>query len=222
MSLDIINEAFRIVRTNLEFILSRTKQSHAIMITSMNSGAGKTFVSANLAAAISAKDNSVLIIDMDLRRGSLSKYVGRPKLGVSNYLSGQESDYKSLIVKLDNIDVLPCGPFPPNPTELLSSQRYNELIDEVKGFYDYVIIDCPPIEVVADTKIINRCVDMMLFVIRAHLFEREMLPLIDQWYEQKTYNNMAILLNGTNIVNNSYGYHHYGYYGGYYYGSNKK
>jgi capsular exopolysaccharide synthesis family protein len=141
---------------------------------------------------------------------------------VSNYLSGQESDYKSLIVKLDNIDVLPCGTFPPNPTELLSSQRYDELIDRVKESYDYVIIDCPPIEVVADTKIINRCVDMTLFVIRAHLFERDMLPLIDQWYEQKAYNNMAILLNGTDIVNNSYGYHHYGYYGGYYYGSNKK
>ncbi len=221
MSLDIINEAFRIVRTNLEFILNRPKQSHVIMITSMNPGAGKTFVSANLAAAISVKDKKVLIIDMDLRRGSLSKYVGRPKLGVSNYLSGQESDYKSLIVKLDTIDVLPCGTFPPNPTELLSSQRYNELIDEVKASYDYVIIDCPPIEVVADTKIINRCVDMTLFVIRAHLFERDMLPLIDQWYEQKIYNNLAVLLNGTNIVHNSYGYHHYGYYGGYYYGSSK-
>jgi capsular exopolysaccharide synthesis family protein len=222
MSLDIINEAFRIVRTNLEFILGYKKSSKVIMITSMNPGAGKTFVTANLAAAIGAKDKNVLIIDLDLRRGSLSKYVGKPRFGVSSYLSGQESDYRQFIVRLDNIDVLPCGVYPPNPTELLSSQRFDTLIEQVRNEYDYILIDCPPIEVVADAKIINRCVDMTLFVVRAQLFERSMLPILDQWYDQKVYNNMAVLLNGTEILSGSYGYHKYGYYGGYHYGNKKQ
>jgi capsular exopolysaccharide synthesis family protein len=221
MSLDIINEAFRIVRTNLEFILGYNKSSKVIMITSLNPGAGKTFVSANLAAAIGVKDKRVLIIDLDLRRGSLSRYVGKPQYGVSSYLSGQETDYRSLVVRLENTDVLPCGIYPPNPTELLSSQRFDELIEAVRSDYDYILIDCPPIEVVADAKIINRCVDMTLFIVRARLFERSMLPIVEQWYEQKVYNNMAILLNGTSIVSNSYGYHRYGYYGGYHYGKKK-
>jgi capsular exopolysaccharide synthesis family protein len=221
MSLDIMNEAFRIVRTNLEFILGAKDDAKVVMVTSLNPGSGKTFVSANLAAVLGVKEKRVLIIDLDLRRASLSKYVGRPKYGVSAYLGGQESDYKQLVVRLDNVDVLPCGIYPPNPTELLSSPKFDALIAAARADYDYILLDCPPIEVVADAKIINRSVDMTLFIVRARLFERSLLPNLQHWYEQKDYKNMAILLNGTTILSGSYGYRKYGYYGGYRYGHKK-
>jgi capsular exopolysaccharide synthesis family protein len=191
------------------------------MVTSSNPGAGKTFISANLAAALSLKDKKVIVLDLDLRRASLSNYVGRPKLGISNYLSGQEPDYRPLMVTLERIEILPCGTFPPNPSELLYSPRFEQLITELRNEYDYILIDCPPIDVVADTKIINRWVDMTLFVVRSRLFERDMLPMLEKWYEEKTYQNLAVVLNGTQLTKSSYGYHRYGYYGHYGYGEKR-
>jgi capsular exopolysaccharide synthesis family protein len=221
-SLDMMNEAFRMLRTNVEFILGFDQRCKVIMLTSSNPGAGKTFIAANLAAALSLKEKRVIALDLDLRRARLSTYVDRPKVGITNYLCGQETDYHSLTVRLDQLDVLPCGTFPPNPTELLYSPRFEQLITSLRSEYDYILIDCPPIDVVADTKIINRWVDMTLFVIRSRLFERAMLPELEQWYEEKTYRNLAMVLNGTLLTKSSYGYHRYGYYGHYGYGEKKK
>ncbi len=221
-SLNMINEAFRMLRTNVEFILGFDQRCKVIMMTSSNPGAGKTFIAANLAAALSLKEKRVIVLDLDLRRARLSTYVDRPKVGVTNYLCGQETDYHTLIVHLDQLDVLPCGTFPPNPTELLYSHRFEQLITSLRSEYDYILIDCSPVEVVADTKIINRWVDMTLFVIRSRLFERAMLPELEQWYEEKAYRNLAMVLNGTLLTKSSYGYHRYGYYGHYGYGEKKK
>jgi capsular exopolysaccharide synthesis family protein len=205
----------------VEFISGFDKNRKVIMVTSSNPGAGKTLISANLAAALSLKDKKVIVLDLDLRRASLSNYVGRPKLGISNYLSGQEADYHSLMVRLDKIDILPCGTFPPNPSELLYSPHLEQLIAKLRDEYDYILIDCPPIEVVADTKIINRWVDMTLFVVRSRLFERDMLSTLEKWYEEKTYQNLVVVLNGTQLTKRSYGYHRYGYYGQYGYGEKR-
>lgn len=217
-SRNVMNEAFRVVRTNLEFILGFETSHRIIMLTSMNPGSGKTFISANLSTALAIKGQRVLAIDLDMRKGSLSEYVGSPKHGISNYLSGQEASYKDLLVKLGEVDVLPCGTLPPNPSELLFSPRFKAMIDEVREAYDYVFIDCPPAEFVADAAIINRYVDLTLFVVRAHLMDRSLLPEIEEWYDRKKFRNLAIILNGTSDAFSHYGYHKYGYRYGYHYG----
>ncbi|MCH5330662.1 MAG: polysaccharide biosynthesis tyrosine autokinase [Alistipes sp.] len=217
---NIMNEAFRVVRTNLEFMLGFDSTHRVIMLTSVNPGSGKTFIAANLATSLGIKNKKVLAIDLDLRKGSLSEYVGSPHRGVSNYLSGQEPDYKKLIVKLGAVDVLPCGKIPPNPTELLFVPRFREMLDEVKAAYDYVFIDCPPVEIVADAAIINRYADLTLFVIRAGVLERDVLPEVEQWYADKRYNNLCMILNGVTDSLGRYGYHKYGYHKyGYNYGN---
>ena len=230
---DITNEAFRVVRTNLEFMVNSEKKSRLIMFTSFNPGSGKTFICANLGASFGIRDSKVICIDLDLRRGSLSEFVGSPKQGLTNYLGGQIDDYKQLIVhdEASSVDFLPMGKIPPNPTELLYSPKLKPMFDELRQSYDYIFVDCPPVEIVADATIISHEADITLFVVRAGLMERAMLPELEKSYEEKKYNNMAILLNGTD-ADHHYGYHRYGYgYGRYgygkrygygYYGSSKK
>ena len=231
-SRDITNEAYRVVRTNLEFMTNQEKKCKIIMLTSFNPGSGKTFISANLGASFAIRDSRVICIDLDLRRGSLSEFVDKPHHGLTDYLSGRTDNYQDLIVHhpLDNqkegetasspkiLDVLPMGKIPPNPTELLYSPRLKPMFDELRQHYDYIFVDCPPVEIVADATIISHEADVTLFVIRAGLMERNMLPELEKNYADKKYNNMAILLNGTDAEHH-YGYHRYGYgYGRYGYG----
>ncbi len=220
---DIINEAFRVVRTNLEFVMGYESSHRVIMSTSLNPGSGKTFITANLSAALGIKGQKVLAMDLDLRRGSLSEYIGSPERGVSNYLSGQESGYQDMIVHQDSIDILPCGTLPPNPTELLFAPRFLKMMEEIRQQYDYVFIDCPPVEIVADADIINRYVDHTLFVIRAGILDRTYLQDIQKWYDEKRYKNLSIILNATESGSGYHGYHKYGYYkyGHHYYGYGK-
>lgn len=219
---NIINEAFRVVRTNLEFMAGTDNTHKIIMTTSANPSSGKTFVSLNLAISLAIKDKKVLLIDLDMRRASLSKYIGNPKIGLSNYLGGQVLDIKDIIKhdkELTNLDIIPVGTIPPNPTELLFSKGLEEMFAIVRNEYDYVFIDCPPVEIVADASIIGKLADMTLFVVRAGLMDRDMLPVIEDLYSEKKYNNMALLLNGTTAAyGGRYGYHHYGYRYGYHYG----
>ena len=235
-SRDITNEAYRVVRTNLEFMTNEEKQCKIIMLTSFNPGSGKTFITANLGATFAIRDSRVICIDLDLRRGSLSEYVGKPKKGLTNYLSGQVADYQEMIVhqpvqektnksdgdkdnaNVKTLDILPIGKIPPNPTELLYSPKLKPMLDELRQHYDYIFVDCPPVEIVADASIISRESDVTLFVVRAGLLERSMLPELQKNYDEKKYNNMAMLLNGTD-ADHHYGYHRYGYgYGRYGYG----
>ena len=230
-SRDVMNEAFRVVRSNLEFVLGFDEVHKVIMLTSLDPGSGKTFISANLASVLSLKGKKVLAVDLDLRKASLSEYAQKPAHGISRYLNGKYEDYHDLIVTVGNLHILPCGTLPPNPAELLYSTRFQTFIEEVKQEYDYVILDCPPAEIVADAAIINRYVDLTIFVARCGLLEKSMLPEIDQWYQDKQYNNMVLLLNGADADGGRYGYHKYGYhkygygyghsYGYGYYGSNK-
>ena len=234
-SRDITNEAFRVVRTNLEFMTNQEKQSKIFMLTSFNPGSGKTFITANLGATFAIRGSRVVCIDLDLRRGSLSEFVNSPKQGLTNYLTGQVDDYQSLIVShsltqqkepddtaaVPTLDILPMGKLPPNPTELLYSPKLKPMLDDLRQHYDYIFIDCPPIEIVADASIIGREADVTIFVVRAGLLERSMLPELQKNYDEKKYNNMAMLLNGTDAEHH-YGYHRYGYgYGRYGYGKHR-
>lgn len=214
---NVINEAFRVLRTNLNFMMGHNGEHPVIMFTSLNPGSGKTFLSANISEAFSLHGKKVLAIDLDMRKGSLSEYVGMPDQGVSNYLSGQCKEWQSLTQPLGDFLLLPVGTLPPNPAELLLTPRFKTLIEQAKQEYDYVFIDCPPVEVVADAAIINPIVDLTLFVVRTGNLERAYLADIERWYQEGKYRNMAILLNGTEAAG-KYGYHRHGYGYGYGYG----
>ncbi|MDE6321758.1 MAG: polysaccharide biosynthesis tyrosine autokinase, partial [Muribaculaceae bacterium] len=177
-SRNVINEAFRVLRTNTEFTRVNKDGGNVIAITSFNPGSGKSFITVNLATAVAIKGNKVLVIDGDMRHGSASNYVASTKVGLSDYLSGETDDLDSLMVTPDDVptmQVLPVGTVPPNPTELLESPRFGEMIAKLRDKYDYILIDCPPIEVVADAQIIDQFVDRTIFVVRAGLLERSML-----------------------------------------------
>jgi capsular exopolysaccharide synthesis family protein len=217
---DTINEAFRVLRTNVEF-MTKNKDSNVMAVTSFNPGSGKSFISMNLGVALAIKDRKVLVVDCDLRHASLSSYVGSPHKGISDYLSGQTDDFRSLIRPLpgqDNLFVMPVGVIPPNPTELVADERFGRMVAELKGEYDYVFLDCPPIEIVADTQIINECVDRTLFVICAGLCERSMLGELNDLYERNRYNNLSLILNATELSKSSYFGNRYGYHYGFGYG----
>lgn len=225
-SRNIINEAFRVLRTNTEFSRVNKDECNVIAITSFNPGSGKSFITMNLAAAIAIKDKRVLVIDGDMRHGSSSNYMEKTEKGLSDYLSGESDDIMSMLISPDEIktlQVLPIGTVPPNPTELLESPRFGKLIELMRPHYDYILIDCPPIEVVADAQIIDQYADRTIFIIRAGLFERAMLAELDRLYDEKKYKHMAMILNGTRNDQGRYGYSHtykYGYGYGYGYGYN--
>lgn len=228
-SRDVVNEAFRVLRTNLEFVSGENGKGQVILMTSFNPGSGKTFLTVNIAATLAIKGKRVLVIDGDLRRGSTSVYVGSPHHGLSNYLAGKVEHIEDVIVPASEtvrFDVLPIGTIPPNPTELLAGERLQALLADFRTRYDYILIDCPPIELVADTHIIEKYADRTIFVVRAGLLERSMLPELETLYTEHKFKNMAVLLNGTE-GNGSYRYgyrygYHYGYGSNYYYGNEKQ
>ena len=227
-SRSIVNEAFRVMRTNLEFMRQKDKKCEVIIITSFNPGSGKSFLVTNLSISLALKGKRILCIDGDLRRGSASAYIGSPKIGLSDYLSGRVNKLEEIIYPFPEqkfLDVIPMGTMPPNPTELLFSERLGQLIETCKERYDYIFIDCPPIELVADTQILSQYADRSLFVVRAGLLERSMLPELKKLYNEKKYPNMALILNGTVSAGGRYGYkygYHYGYGNKSYYSSDDK
>ena len=231
-SRDIINEAFRVLRTNLEFMTGKDKASNVIIVTSFNPGSGKSFLTMNIAVSFAIKGKKVLVIDGDLRHGSASSYIDSPTKGLSDYLGGRIDNLNEIIVtnpKQKYLDILPVGTIPPNPTELLFDDRLKQVIDTVREQYEYVLIDCPPIELVADTQIIEKLADRTIFVVRAGLLELSMLAELEKIYGEKKYKNMSLILNGTEGSGGRYGYrygyrdgYHYGYGSEYHYGSDEK
>jgi len=217
-----INEAFRMIRTNIDFMNSMKQgndgQGKIIMTVSLNVGSGKTFVALNTAAMFAIKGKRVCLVDFDLRKGTLSHTVNNPRVGVTNFLIGN-CDIDDIVVKnvndIPGFDIIPEGTRPPNPTELVLSGRTEEFLSELRARYDYVILDCPPVECVADSRIINDYVDMTMFVIRAGLFERANLPVLQRFYDTQRYKNMVLVLNATDGVHGVYGRYGYGYGYGY-------
>ena len=228
-SRNVINEAFRVIRTNIEFMMAKETRGKVIMLSSFNPNSGKTFVVTNLITSFAIKKQRVLAIDLDLRKASLSAMVDKPKIGISDYLSGVTDSFDDIVVRdatHEYLDVVPVGTTPPNPTELLADERLGKLLDELRNQYAYIILDCPPIEIVADSTIIGPCADATLFIIRAEVMERSFLPELQAYYDENRLPKMSIILNGTMDSFSYYGYHRYGsrygYYGGSAYGGYTK
>lgn len=214
-----INDAFRVLRTNITFMTRKKKDDTSktgcvFMVTSMTPGNGKSFVSVNLVTVLALRNKRVLLIDGDLRHGSTSKVVGGPSKGISDYLIGGVDDWRKLVVtdeSMHGAEVLPVGHFPPNPTELLETEKFEDMIAEMREEYDYVFIDCPPINAMADARIVEKVSDRCIFVIRSGMLERSDLAEVEKFYKDKELKNMSIILNGVKSVNSSYhskyGYH---------------
>lgn len=219
---DVINEAFRVLRTNLEFIVNKEGKSNVILLTSFNPGSGKTFLTMNIAMSLAIKNKRVLVIDGDLRHATTSSYIASPQKGLSDYLGRRVDNLDDIIVSdtYENLHVLPVGMLPPNPTELLEEARFGGLIEQLRDKYDYIFIDCPPIEIVADTQIIEKIADRTIFVVCVGLLERRMLTELENIYNEKKFKSMSMILNGA-IGGGRYGYK-YGYRYGYHDGTNGK
>ena len=214
-SRDSMNEAYRVLRTNIDLMAGRDNK--VFLFTSFTPGSGKTFSVMNVAQSMAIKGSRTLLIDLDLRKGSLSQALHKSQSGVSTWLSGKDNDIQQLIVPIgERLDMIPAGILPPNPAELLLTPQYEQMIDFVKERYDYVFLDCPPIDIVADTAIIARKADITIFAIRAGMFDKQDLPLIENLYRNEKYPHMALILNGIDYSNKlygGYGYHLYGKYG---------
>lgn len=163
---DPTSEAIRILKTNLQFSFI-DDNFKTLMITSSMPGEGKSFISANLACAFSMMDYKVLLIDCDLRKGRQHKVFGLSKdNGLSNLLLDDMENYKKYIRKteVDNLYILPSGVVPPNPSELLGSDKCKKLFEKFENIFDLVILDCPPLNVVTDSLILTSLADQALIV----------------------------------------------------------
>ena len=217
---DMMNEAFRVLRTNVDLLLGREKGSKVIMFTSFNPGSGKTFNVMNLAASMALKGAKSILIDLDLRKASLSKQLDINHSGVAAYLNGKTDDLMSNVNPLaENFYVLPVGTLPPNPSELLVSDRFSKMIEILKQEFDYIFLDCPPIDIVADANIVTTYADLTVMVLRANLIKKDVLPYIDDLYTSNKFNHLALVLNGVELIYKKYGYGKSGYGYGYGYSS---
>lgn len=221
---DAINEAFRMLRYSMSFI---QKDAQVIMFTSTVPGEGKTFISRNFAITLGMTGKKVVLVDTDIRKRTQSKLShGKHREGLTLFLSGATDDVASLIIPVSqeyNVDMLPAGVVPPNPSELLMSDRLELLIQELKKTYDYIVIDNVPAQVVADAGIVNRVAEITLYVVREGKIDRRYLPELQRLYEENKFNRMCIVLNDSKIQKkrNGYGYGYgrgYGYGYGYGYG----
>lgn len=218
-----IAESFRVLRYQLNFFRHNAK---VFVITSSTPHQGKSFVSKNLSTVLGMADKKVLLVDADIRKRSISRALSTTKRkGLTSYLN-EELGTKSLAeyVEKDTIykgvDFLPGGVMPPNPSELLMSTRLEELIEEAKQVYDYIVIDTTPMLSVADASIVDRVADVTLFVVRMGVEEVSFIPQLDKLNRDKKLRNMALVLNDIDL-RRSYGYGYgYGYSYGYGYGHN--
>jgi capsular exopolysaccharide synthesis family protein len=210
-----VAEAFRLIRTNLDFMLPNKADASGktIFITSTTSGEGKSFVSINLAVALSISNKKVLLLGMDLRAPKVIKYLGLPeRKGVVNYITNNElnlSDIRFSIPTIKGLDIISSGVIPPNPAELLLHPRVQGLFNEVKNDYDFIIVDTAPVTLVTDTLLVSKYADMTLYVTRANFLDKRMLNVVQTLYREKKLTNMAIVLNDTKMTR-GYGYS-YGY-----------
>ncbi len=220
-------EAFRGLRTNMRFVLK--PDEHVIMVTSCISGEGKTFVASNLAMSIALLGKKVIIVGLDVRKPRLiNLFKLKPsKQGIVNFLCGSESDYSLLEEQIipsginANMDVLPAGVIPPNPAELLGGPLLKDAIDYLSKKYDYVILDTPPVGLVADTLTIGQLANVTLFVTRLHFSLKSAFNLINNLSADKLPNS-NIVVNSVDVRKGKYGYYygyksfrHYGLYGNY-------
>lgn len=223
-SSSVLSEAMRTIRTNLGFL-----QGKVLQVTSSVPGEGKSFVSANIAISLSQIGKRVILVETDLRKGRQRRTFELPRdheNGLSNYLSGELTDWHHAAVSLSQfpgLDIMLKGAVPPNPNELLASERFGQLMQELREAYDYVILDSPPYLVIADPMTLNKYVDRNIYVMRAGKADLRFIDEIDSASREDRLTNVSIILNDVEMTGGrlklGYGYRYgYGYGYGYRYG----
>ncbi|RKE95295.1 GumC family protein [Ichthyenterobacterium magnum] len=203
-------EAFRIVRSNINFMLqNKSKDCKTLFVTSTTSQEGKSHTSINLATSFSFSEKKVLLIETDIRVPKVNEYLKiKSDKGLTNYISDKSLSIKDVTVSVkDNefLDVIPSGAIPPNPAELLMSERVKELFSEAKNNYDYIVVDTAAVGLVTDTLLISEFADMFIYVVSANNIDKRQLYIAQTMYDEKRLPNMAVLLNGT-TKKKGYGY----------------
>lgn len=210
-------EAFRMVRTNLEFMLQNiSDRAKVIFVTSTTSKEGKSHTAINLALSLSYSDKKVLLIETDIRVPKATSYLDvKNEFGLTNYIGNIKTPINDIIFKhkeSDYLDVIPSGTIPPNPAELLMSSRVKEMFEFATDKYEYIIVDTAAVGLVTDTLLISQFADLFVYVAKANYITKKQLELAERMYTEKRLPNMTILLNGVN--------HKKGYGYGYGYGTN--
>jgi len=203
-----IAELFRLIRSRLQFILNG-RDDKIILVTSTMSGEGKSFVSINLAASLALLNKKVLLVGMDIRKPQLAKYLDiKAEPGLTQYLSSVDYKLQDIIqhnVGVDGLDVIVAGPIAPNPSELLSTLKVDELFNAVRSEYDYIVIDSAPVGMVSDTFLLDRVADASVYVCRANYTALNDLDFIDSVYRESRLKKLALIVNGTDSKK-GYGY----------------
>ena len=203
-------ELFRLIRTNLRFMLPAETKTPVILVTSCVNGEGKSYISSNTALSLALLGKKVVLVGLDIRKPMLSVYFNLSTKGhLTHYLAEPDMTIDDIIVpsgEHKNLDLIPCGAIPPNPSELLQTDRLDALFAELRKRYDYIIVDTAPVALVSDTFLLDRVADMTIFVCRYKYTSTDMIDYINQIVEQKKMHNIAGVLNGVTGLRAGYGY----------------
>jgi tyrosine-protein kinase Etk/Wzc len=217
-----VSEAFRNLRSNISFLAGTKVNKKVIMVTSTVSGEGKTFISMNLSSVLAIGGYRTLLIGVDLRKPKIFQdFKLDNSFGLTNYLIGK-ADKEKIVQKteLANLDIITAGPTPPNPSELIMSAAFYNLLEEYKKEYDYIILDTPPIGLVADGLDIMKHSDIVFYVARQNISKKNYFNMINEIYANEKEKNIGLIFNDVNFAAvYGYGYGAYGYGYGYGYGS---
>ena len=218
---DLMAETFRNVRTNVLYMMRSDEK--VILVTSTTTGEGKTFIASNLAVSLALLGKKIVIVGLDIRKPSLNKAfnLSHREQGISQFLANPEHTDLMSLVQVSrinaNLSILPGGPIPPNPTELVARESLPQAIDILKKHFDYIILDTAPIGMVTDTLLISRVANASIYVCRADYTHKADYTLINELSEQKKLPNLCTLINGLDMKKKKYGYYYgYGKYGKYY------
>lgn len=207
-------EAYRVIRTSIQFAQA-SKELKTLAVTSCTPNEGKSMTVANLAVVLTQAGKSVLLLDCDMRNPIVHKNFGLSnKLGLSSCIS-MDTPLSAAVqaTKVDNLYALTSGVIPPNPSELLGSERMRELLQEAREIYDYVLIDTPPVMPVTDALIVSRFVDGMILVIASAEIKVEMARDVKNQLINAGANILGVVLNKVRSEHHGYGYGYYYYYG---------
>lgn len=196
-------ELFRTLRTNVQFLQSSNSQSPVLLVTSSINNEGKTYVSSNLAASFALLGKKVVLVDLDMRRPKLATVLELPSQGcLTNYLKDSALSLKDVIIPsaIANLDVIPAGSIPSNPSELLQNEKLDELFANLRKQYDYIVVDSASLAVVSDTYMLGRLADLTICVTRTKTTTFDMLELLNKTYNQNRLPNMVAILNGVDTV----------------------